>query len=435
VREPRPCGDCQELLPQEVFQLYHTPAAFRTAFEPTPVDVEEEEAGSARRETSSELENVATKSVEGANLAYATGDSAAIFRRNRGPLGDDGNPQGFAVNYAVQKNIKLQESPPIWLNSIRDQAVLNDVLDERGWEHVTDAAGAPLQPEIVRLMSRKRTDSLYIAMQTVPSGLAFDRVGSRDARATSVRAAAISATQLVIQRAALEMDIGPEEFESLEPRLRDGRPLLQIADFLVNGAGFCRRLASLEGGRPLVARLIVSLVKDANDCLVQPFFEDHHAVECARSCYRCLQRYNNRGYHGLLDWRLGLGFLRSLLDRTCPHGLDGNWSAAPELADWPRLAADAAEELRRLDPTRRTVEHFGPLRLPVLLRPHGAEIEAYILVHPFWRLDQIARTSGLLAETIASVPYRQVYFLDTFDVARRPVKALEHARSRMSEMP
>jgi hypothetical protein len=136
-----------------------------------------------------------------------------------------------------------------------------------------------------------------------------------------------------------------------------------------------------------------------------------------------------------LDWRLGVGFLRSLLDRKYSHGLDGDWSGAPELSDWPRLAADAAEELRRLDPTRRSVEHFGPLGLPVLLRPSGGETEAYIFVHPFWRLDEAARASSPLAETITSVPHRQIYFIDTFDVARRPVKALEHARSRTSEMP
>jgi hypothetical protein len=142
VYEPRSCGDCRERLPPEAFELYHMPAAFRTAFEPTPVDQEEEMAGSARRETSSEIENIATRRVEGTNLAYATGDGAAIVRRNRGPLGDDGNPQGFVINHAVQKNIEVQETPQIWVNALRDQAVLDSVLDDRRWERATDAAGA-----------------------------------------------------------------------------------------------------------------------------------------------------------------------------------------------------------------------------------------------------------------------------------------------------
>jgi hypothetical protein len=270
----------------------------------------------------------------------------------------------------------------------------------------------------------------------VPPGLAFDRLGSREPHATSVRAAAISATQLIVQRAALEMDIGPEEFEVLEPRLRRGQPLLQIADYLVNGAGFSRRLASLEAGRPIVARIIESLVGDPDDRLVRPFYQSDHPEACARSCYRCLQRYNNRGYHGLLDWRLGIGFLRGMLDPHWRAGLDGDWRSCPELADWPRMAAEAAEEVRRLDPDRRRVQRYGPLDLPVLLRPHGDRVEAFVLVHPFWRLDEGAVASGPLAETVEALAAdaNAVYFVDTFDVARRPVKAIQNARDRAPQI-
>ena len=38
-------------------------------------------------------------------------------------------------------------------------------------------------------------------------------------RVTSVRAAAISASYILVNRAALELDIDPEEFEVLEPRI------------------------------------------------------------------------------------------------------------------------------------------------------------------------------------------------------------------------
>jgi DNA-binding GntR family transcriptional regulator len=41
----------------------------------------------------------------------------------------------------------------------------------------------------------------------------------------AARAAAISATHLVVQKAALELDVAPDEFEALEPRLRGGRAL------------------------------------------------------------------------------------------------------------------------------------------------------------------------------------------------------------------
>ncbi len=430
VFQARPCGDCGTDLLPEVFELYHLPAAFRTSLNPTPVDQNEEGGQPVWRETSSEIEAIETTSVAGANMAFATGAAARIIRRNRGPVGDNG-PEGFAVAEAIQKSLKVQESPAAWVSRLPGQAILLDELtDPSRWERATDAAGALIQPESVRLMSRKKTDSLYLLMETVPPGLAFDRIGTREPHATSVRAAAISATQLLVQRAALEMDLGPEEFEALEPRLRVGRPLLQIADYLVNGAGFCRRLAAADEGRSMVARLVEAIVHDAGDRLVRSFFQDDHPQTCARSCYRCLQRYNNRGWHGLLDWRLGIGFLRGMLEPDWKAGLDGGWTASPELADWQKLAAEAAEEVRRLDPDNRTVEHHGTLNLPVLLKPNGRGREAFVLVHPFWRLDERSVSSGPLADTVRSVEADDVWFVDTFDVARRPVKAIERARLR-----
>jgi hypothetical protein len=436
VFEAQPCGDCSESLQPDAFELYHLPCAFRTSFKPTPVDSQEALTRAVRRETSSEIEKVALTSVAGLNMAFAAGAGAAIIRRNRGPIGDDGTPEGYVVGLATQKSFKVFDQPATWMQPIRDQAVLPDVTDDtKAWEQAVDVNKAPIPPGRVRLMSRKKTDSLYAVMNRVPPGLAFDRVGSRAPHTTSVRAAAISATQLIIQRAALDMDIGPEEFESLEPRLRDGKPLLQIADFLVNGAGFSRRLAELDNGRPRLARLIISMVEDRQDPLVKPFWADDHAATCVRACYRCMQRYNNRGYHGLLDWRLGIGFLRALIDANWRGGLDGHFSPWPELADWPGLADKAAQEVCRLDPDRRRIERHGPLGLPVVLRPHAGGTEGFVVVHPFWRVDEASLASGPLAETVKRVPADAVWFLDSFDVARRPVKALENARNRLPSWP
>src|SRR5260221_4633081 len=300
-------------------QRYHVPAGFRKSFLPTPIDQDEEISTSVRRETSSEIELVEVRTVGEKNHYYATGDRASIIRRNAGPVGDNGQGQGFTIYEAEQKTLKVQERPTVWANNLGNQFVTQDMLTGPGWRIATDANGIPAQPETVRLMSRKPTDSFYLGINSIPPGLALDRIGGRNAHSTSVRAAAISATQLLIQRAALELDIAPEEFEPLEPRARRGLPLLQVADFLVNGAGFSRRLADVELGLPLATRLVESMLSNPRDILTASYFTDHHPAKCARSCYRCLQRYNNRGYHGLLDWRLGLSFLRCLLD--------GQWQA------------------------------------------------------------------------------------------------------------
>ena len=94
------------------------------------------------------------------------------------------------------------------------------------------------------------------------------------------------------------------------------------------------------------------------------------------------------------------------------------------------LAAEAAEELRRLHPNQSRVVKCGPLSLPVLVQQRGGAEVAYVMVHPFWRMDESALAAGPLADTVAAAPGREVYFVDTFDVARRPVKALDLARTR-----
>src|SRR5690606_22690736 len=119
-----------------------------------------------------------------------------------------------------------------------------------------------------------------------------------------------------------ELDIAPEEFEVLEPRLREGQPYLQIADALVNGAGFSKRLAAKGIKESLIIELMRSMLDDASDPMTNGFFAQQHREQCARSCYRCIQRFGNRNYHGLLDWRLGLSFMRCLIDPEHRAGLD-----------------------------------------------------------------------------------------------------------------
>src|SRR5262249_46702585 len=108
------------------------------------------------------------------------------------------------------------------------------------------------------LAAPKTTEALYLAPTTIRPRLALHLLPGRDDSAApsrdivrwiGIRAAALSATYLIVNRAALELDIDPEEFDVLEPRVHGReqlRPLLHITDNLVNGAGFCEYLASAE---------------------------------------------------------------------------------------------------------------------------------------------------------------------------------------------
>lgn len=430
VHEAVACGDCGEMLPPDRFREYFVPEGFRTSFTADTAD-EDETPVSVRRETASEIREVETTPVDGTNLAVGIGDDAAIIRTNDGPLGEDGNPHGYAVTHVHQQRCRVPGRPGVTFELKNQFVSVDEATDRRKW-----APGDLGTSDNVRLLATKATDSLYVTVREIPDGLALNRLG-RAFHQTSVRAAAISAVQLLIQRAALALDIAPEEFEILEPRLRQGRPLLQMADTLVNGAGFCRRLGTPErDGRPLISHLVESMLNGAHDDpLVGPFLDHRHREACSQACYVCLQRYGNRGYHGLLDWRLGLGFLRAMLDPAYRSGADDRWDAFPELADWHSIARRAAEEIVSLRPGRMDWRAVGSQGLPMVSWTRGGRTQAFLIVHPFWRLDAEGSDAEPLRSAIADAGNPDIAFVDTFDAIRRPVRALDDARNRPLDVP
>ena len=56
------------------------------------------------------------------------------------------------------------------------------------------------------------------------------------------------------------------------------------------------------------------------------------------ACYDCLKVYRNMTYHGLLDWRLAITYLKVLFDPDYRAGLNGDFSGS-ELSDWLETAA------------------------------------------------------------------------------------------------
>jgi hypothetical protein len=425
-RETISCVDCRSSLEPNAYRKFYAPSGFRTSFKPIPTD-ENETVQPIQRVVVAEINEIEVTRQEETNLDLHAGGGAVVLRLNEGPnVGDAAGPAGYHIRHVRQPRVfvpfKGGRGP-----SLENQYILEEEFagNSQRWE-----AGDVGDEENVRLLSRKPTEALYLGMAAIPHGLAMNRIG-RDVYGASVRAAAISATQLIVQRAALELDIAPEEFEALEPRLRQGLPLLQISDSLVNGAGFCRRLAEREAdGAATVVRLVRSMLDDPRDKLVGSFHIDEHRASCTQSCYKCMQRYGNRHYHGLLDWRLGLGFLRALINPEYRSGLDGQWETYPELRDWPTIAANAVEELCRLSPSTRVPTMLGAL--PAVQADGKGEQRFYVMIHPFWSTKEADRRRGPLARAIREAEGAAVHFVDTFDAGRRPVRALEASRERPS---
>jgi hypothetical protein len=243
---------------------------------------------------------------------------------------------------------------------------------------------------------------------------------------TSVRAAALSATYLVVSRAALYLDLDPEEFDVIEPRLYkvDGEPvpLLQITDHLVNGAGFCERLARKEPAdrESLITRLIRSMVSDREQYPLLDLLAKDHPAQCDQACYLCLHRYGNQMYHGLLDWRLGLSFLACLIDPAFSCGLESEGDfRAPFLADWRETAIRLAREMvqRFGGNVRENVREDGPLPA---FRLDAKSKNWAIVYHPLWDRES---PRGLLKQAFEEFAQLggKIAFTDSFELARRQV--------------
>jgi Lhr-like helicase len=424
------CEDCDSDLQADAFKKFYVPYSFRTSFKPIE-KADDERIDPIRRSVVAEIKKVEVAIVEGTNLTIHAGGGATVLRLNEGPIeADTGAAIGYSVKHVKQLSVKLPKGTGTHWPDIENQFVTQDSTTKFPRDWVDGDQGTETD---IKLVSRKPTDALYLGLNAIPPGLAVDRFG-RGRHESSVRAAAISATHLIVQRASLEMDIDPDEFDVLEPRKREGLPLLQITDHLVNGAGFSRRLAERDAaGQPFVVQLIDNMLNSKTDRLVANFHEAEHRKACHQSCYRCLQRYGNRQYHGLLDWRLGLGFLRTMMDPHYRSGLDGNWADFPEIVDWPTIARNVRDELCRLNSEKRKPVELGDGNLPGLKVESGGTAKFYVLVHPFWLTNQAALNSEPLSSVLRDTNGAPAYCVNTFDAGRRPLSALDLARERPLE--
>lgn len=415
--EDQVCSDCSAEIPVSAFERYYSPAAFRTDFNPQVSDGTEPQKPLLRRETGSIISPMTNHYIAGSNAMVASGSDALVIRRNRGPINAISEHEPYTLIRKKQTNV--------YSSGIKLSQIPNQVIDEgrlrykSNWQELPEGS----EPERVRLYSKKKTDAISLGMIKIAHGLDLHKIGTRDRTHTKIRAAALSATHMLVQRAALALDIAPEEFEVLEPRLREKQPYLQIADALVNGAGFSKRLAAKGIKEPLIIELMRSMLDDPTDPMTSSFFAQQHREQCARSCYRCIQRFGNRNYHGLLDWRHGLSFMRCLLEPEHRVGLAGDFRAYRELIDWPGMAKEAAHSIQRLNPQSRQVNEVGALKLPAVID----EDHSFLVVHPFW---DVSESSSAIKEALVELRSQteKVYCIDTFEVSRRLMGAVDYVR-------
>jgi hypothetical protein len=260
------------------------------------------------------------------------------------------------------------------------------------------------------IFASKPTSSLSVMMGGIPDWFAgrhlpfllHGRTDPQRARWAGLRAAAISASYLIVYAASSEMDIDPEEIEVLEPIIRRNgadQPALQFADRAANGSGYCDFLG--KGDPPLLATIIRRLVAGSDEWL-KDVSAPSHLGHCRKSCYKCLMRYGNMQWHSILDWRLGMDWLALL----------ANLSWKPSPADWWRPDPDADLQRIAVTANRRLLGsgvEAGPHGPCVVLPRRGARPETKIhVIHPFVEPPAVKLRS-----------HEEVW--DSFNMDRRPL--------------
>lgn len=433
------CRACGAFMDRNSGRECVVPNAFRTDLRPFP-EKEEELAGGRHRSIQAEGKDIelqphvfqAGESDLNVNLMVAFDDRTRTYRLNRGPILND-EPLGFNVALGSQR-LRMGSG----YVRLPQQAVATDVSLPNFQSDGSE--------QTFWLAAPKTTDSIYVAPNTVYEGLSLYRLPARSGeplpfqtyRWQGVRAAALSATFLLVNRASLELDIDPVELEVLEPRIYGPdlrNPLLQFTDELVNGAGFCRNLGDDQRGVPKIVRMLHSMLADPGAYPRRVLYGQEHD-DCEMACYRCLLRYGNQHYHGLLDWQLGLTYLRAIADPSFTCGLDSNF-AHPGLDKWPGLSKRLAKEMAdRYEGEYRAfadgMVHAFRMRLP------GNPTRPWVLVaHPLWDWD---RNEGAFPGTILARAEDEasadgpVDCWDTFNLARRQVQVREWMRSQSGIM-
>ena len=397
-------------------------------------------------------------------LHLVTNQDSTVYRINRGPQSSKGE-EGFKLVWR-EGELKRPSRSAGALRAMpgHDLHLLSQAIDHRFCSEpkltsiLAKSDAHPDESEGINpvfLVAPRVTDGLYLRPTSVHPDLAINKLGhdltvpgpSQKALHLpegkhywqGVRSAAISASQLLIARATRELDVDHRSLEAVEPRPFGSSsqlfPLIQIVDAHINGAGFCSYLGEgRQGNPPILTYLEKCLQEEASD-----WSQTKHANHCQESCYECLKTYENQYFHGLLDWRLSMTYMRAFVQPSWCCGLDGDFSWGP-LQDWPQQAEIAARMHLRLwggeesDLIRFQVPK-GPELLAYSLPMQGMPGQAVVIVrHPLWlwghNQGPLARFQEFLHE---ENPSRSVLCWDTFNLLRRPGRTNQWIRAQAAK--
>lgn len=237
----------------------------------------------------------------------------------------------------------------------------------------------------IALGSKKVTEMIKLKLKSWPECLDLSlNTGNRSA----IRAAFYSAAFLLQRALADRLDVQPDEIEICE-KIDDpnGCPAIILSDALANGAGIVSYL--FEDGK--LKELIESIVnfksfdpsKSDEESFMHSLITDDHKENCLTACQKCLLAYNNRGFHHVLDWRLGVGILRLMIDPEFDFGFScNNIDKYKELTNQNRVFEMAAKKLNKDDSDHK---HYWIDSNHARRRTN--ETKCTIVYHPLWKKE------------------------------------------------
>lgn len=391
---PDSCRYCGEPV-GDLFMSYQigTPAAFRTDFswgdDPEDIDVYY-----STPPLIADIKDPTYTQFPGTNCEGDFRENCRVWKVN------DNYGKLFAGGLVKTKGFRVRGG------ELRGLSFPNQWIHEDFLASVSDEAY--LMKEKIALASGKSTDVFKFRPKQLPKGISLDpRRLEGHINGVAVRAGAYSATFIMKGQISQELDINPDEIEivNLNSSKIGERTVCEvgIVDQLPNGAGFVRWSAVHW------STLLENIAKPKDpESFAASLISNKHIDECSTACYKCLMTYNNMPFHGLLDWRLGLAYLRLHSSPEYICGIDGNFNF-PELLGWSETAQTLAEDFAG---SFAYTCHSGG-SLPWVSKGKTAAI----LCHPYW--DQM-RPSGILAKSAADCGLENIVYVDTFNLIRRP---------------
>ncbi len=329
IRALNNCPECNEPSNGQYFKIFEAviPSAFRTDFS----------GGTTAREglrktfgSASTAENLAHgfNQIENLNSDVAFIQNHRVWKVNDN-YGDLFSGSLITTNGFTDRDGRFQQR-----NTLQNQWIEESFIN-----NVAPRVGQIVHDRIA-ICSGKNTSVLRFRPHSIPLGISLSQVNRWNKLRSGVKSAVYSAG--FILRGVLSepdfLDIDPDEIEICNYSQSTVGDIdvadITLSDSLPNGSGFVEWLYRHWSQ---VLQSATSTDDGLGTEYMQMLTSFEHRASCDSACYECLKSYRNMGHHGILDWRLGLSYLRILVDQNYQCGLDGNFTQ-PELHDWPQLS-------------------------------------------------------------------------------------------------